>query len=308
MPARLVIHLPDAAALVRFVEPDGATTLGRAPECELVLEHASVSRRHAELAHAGDHWRLRDLGSKNGLRIGGARVMEGRIEPGQWFSVGDVFCEFDEVAPGQAAAAAERAQRRRQDSRAWTQRIEAAKSRDEMLAGLIAAIVELAECRRGFLLAGNPVQGLRVRACFHATPEELSADRFQGSSGAIERSIRERRPVFLSNASDQAWLRGRASVIAGGIRALAAVPLVHEGRLLGVAYADSDEHGKLFTELDAELLEAFAQHAALALTVGGLADDLHQLESWLSVAPDGSARRAGEAPAWAMLRPEREEG
>ena len=307
MPARLVIHLPDAAALVRFVEPDAATTLGRAPDCELMLDHQSVSRRHAELVHAGDHWRLRDLGSKNGLRIGGARVMEGRIEPGQWFSVGDVFCEFDEVAPGQAVAAAERAQRRRENSRAWTQRIEAAKSRDEMLAGSIAAIVELAECRRGFLLAGNPVQGLRVRACFHTTPEELAGTRFEGSSSAIERSIRERRPVFLSNASDHAWLRGRASVIAGGIRALAAVPLVHEGRLLGVAYADSDEQGKLFTELDAELLEAFAQHAALALTVGGLAEDLQQLESWLSVSSGGSAERAGEAPEWAALQPERQE-
>lgn len=298
MPARLVIHLPEAAALLRFVDDGGAVTLGRAPECDVVLEHASVSRRHVELAHAGDHWRVRDLGSKNGVRIGGARVMEGRVASGQWFSVGDVFCEFDEVSAASATAAEARASVRRANSRAWTERIEAARSRDELLAGLITAIVELAECRRGFLLTGNAAQGLKVRACYRATPEEIAGDRFEGSSGAIERAMRERRTVFLTNATDQAWLRGRASVIARGIRALASVPLVHEGRLLGVAYADSDESGKVFTELDEEILVAFAQHAALAVAATGIADSLEHLDSWLAVSGRGEASIKGPAPAW----------
>lgn len=304
MPARLVIHLPEAAALLRFVEDGGSITLGRAPDCDVVLEHASVSRRHGELAHAGDHWRVRDLGSKNGVRIGGARVMEGRVASGQWFSIGDVFCEFDEVTAAAASATEARAQVRRQNSRAWTERIEAARSQDELLAGLISAIVELAECQRGFLLAGNPVHGLKVRACFRSTPDEIAGDRFEGSSGAIMRAMRERRPVFMTNATDQAWLRGRASVIAGGIRALASVPLVHEGRLLGVAYADSDESGKVFTELDEEILGAFAQHAAIAIAATGIADSLEHLDSWLAVSAAGDASSAGPAPAWDMLRPE----
>ena len=305
MPARLVIHLPDAAALVRFVDDGAGLTLGRAPECDLVLDHASVSRRHAEIAHTGDHWRVRDLGSKNGVRIGGARVMEGRVASGQWFSVGDVFCEFDEVTEQTALVAAERAQVKRQNSRAWTQRIDDARTHDELLSGLITAIVELAECRRGFMLAGNPVTGLKVRACYHVTPDEIAGSQFEGSSGAIDRALRERRPVFLTNATDHAWLRGRASVIAGGIRALASVPLVHEGRLLGVAYADSDETGKVFTELDEEILGAFAQHAAIAIAASGLADSLEHLESWLSVGSGGTAAVEAGAPRWDMLKKDR---
>ena len=304
MPARLVIHLPEAAALVRFVDDGAVAALGRAPECDLVLDHASVSRRHAELAHTGDHWRVRDLGSKNGVRIGGARVMEGRVASGQWFSVGDVFCEFEEVDPQQAQVAAQRADVRRANSRAWTQRIESARSRDELLAGLITAIVELAECRRGFLLAGNPAQGLKVRACYHVTPDEITGTHFQGSSGAIGRALRERRPVFLTNAADQAWLKGRASIIGGGIRALASIPLVHEGRLLGVAYADSDEAGKVFTELDEEILAAFAEHAAIAITASGIGDSLESLESWLAVSAGASAHAEGAAPRWDMLETE----
>lgn len=305
MPARLVIHLPDAAALVRFVNDGAALTLGRSPECDVPLDHASVSRRHAELAHAGDHWRVRDLGSKNGVRIGGARVMEGRVASGQWFSIGDVFCEFDEVTEQTAQVAAERAQVKRQNSRAWTERIDGARSHDELLSGLITAIVELAECRRGFMLAGNPVTGLKVRACYHVTPDEIGGSHFEGSSGAIERALRERRPVFLTNATDHAWLRGRASVIAGGIRALASVPLVHEGRLLGVAYADSDEAGKVFTELDEEILAAFAQHAAIAIAATGLADSLEHLESWLRVGSGGTTAVESGAPRWDMLNKDR---
>ena len=56
------------------------------------------------------------------------------------------------------------------------------------------------------LLSGNPAQGLKVRACYHVTPEEITGTHFQGSSGAIGRALRERRPVFLTNAADQAWL------------------------------------------------------------------------------------------------------
>jgi len=60
-------------------------------------------------------------------------------------------------------------------------------------------------------------------------------------------------------------LRGRESVIGGGIRSLVCIPLVAVDRLIGVIYADSNEPGTSFSELDVEILEALAAHAALAI-------------------------------------------
>ena len=302
MPARLCVHLPDEPALIRILDDRAQLTLGRAADCDLVLEHASVSRRHAVIEHEGGDWVVRDLGSKNGVRIGGTRVTEGRLRSGQWFSVGDAFCQFDEVMPAQLEALAARTTSRRHHSEAWSERLKMAQGADELFAGLITAIVELAECRRGFLLAGNPVQGLRVRACYRLDPDELRDGSFEGSSTAIERTLRERRAIFFSNPQDQAWLGERASVIAQGIRALASVPLIHEGKLLGVAYADSDEPGKAFTEIDAEILTAFASQAAVALAAASVTEALAEIESWLAVDAGSVRALSGQSLSWDALR------
>lgn len=49
-------------------------TLGRDPASAIVLDHPSVSRRHAEIVRQGGQALLRDLGSANGVFVNGQRV------------------------------------------------------------------------------------------------------------------------------------------------------------------------------------------------------------------------------------------
>src|SRR5215831_12627496 len=51
-----------------------AAVLGTGAESDLVLTDDSVSFRHAELRAEEQGYRLRDLGSTNGTRVGGVRV------------------------------------------------------------------------------------------------------------------------------------------------------------------------------------------------------------------------------------------
>jgi hypothetical protein len=51
-------------------------TIGRDPECDLVLADLSVSRQHAGLHRGVRGWLLTDLGSTNGTRLNGWRVRE----------------------------------------------------------------------------------------------------------------------------------------------------------------------------------------------------------------------------------------
>jgi hypothetical protein len=69
----------------------GATVLlGRSRECDCVMSEASVSRRHAQLRREGDRWLLRDLGSRNGTRVNGLRVLEEtEVRPGDRLSLGE---------------------------------------------------------------------------------------------------------------------------------------------------------------------------------------------------------------------------
>lgn len=297
MPARLCVHVPEEAALVRIVDDGAQLSLGRAPECDLVVEHPSVSRHHARVEHDSGGWCIRDLGSKNGVRVDGSRVDLAALHGGQWFSIGDVFCQFELVASTDLASATASAATRRRNSRLWAERVGEARSAEALAAELLRAIVDLAECQRGFLLVGTGASGLSVRAAFGLEPDDLARSRFTGSSTAIDRALRQRRAVFLNNTQDYRWLKGRPSVVARGLRAIVAIPLEHEGRLIGAAYADSDDDGKLFTELDAEILTAFAEQAALVVTASALDDALLRMQTWVAVGADGAAS-GGPAVHW----------
>lgn len=54
----------------------GRIVLGRAAECPITIEDALVSRHHAELLVTASAVFLRDLGSRNGVRINGVRITE----------------------------------------------------------------------------------------------------------------------------------------------------------------------------------------------------------------------------------------
>lgn len=71
--------------------PYGVHVLGRASEASVVLDHEDVSRRHAELDVGPDGVIVKDLGSKNGVRVDGERV-EGtrRVMHGQSIALGEL--------------------------------------------------------------------------------------------------------------------------------------------------------------------------------------------------------------------------
>ncbi len=80
-----------AARLPVLALPSKSATIGRAPDCDLLLTDTSVSRRHAELRREDERWLLRDLGSRNGTRVNGARVTgEMEVRPGDQVSIGGV--------------------------------------------------------------------------------------------------------------------------------------------------------------------------------------------------------------------------
>ena len=70
---------PRALLLVRgrrVLVPPAGGTIGRSRDCEILLEDAGISRRHAELRpdETGEGWIIEDLGSTNGVLLGGRPV------------------------------------------------------------------------------------------------------------------------------------------------------------------------------------------------------------------------------------------
>ncbi len=57
----------------------GEVLIGRAPDAEVRLEDAAVSRQHAIISLDGGRATIRDLGSQNGTHIDGVRVKTGLL-------------------------------------------------------------------------------------------------------------------------------------------------------------------------------------------------------------------------------------
>lgn len=262
MPARLTAYNPDNAALVRLIRPDEVLRVGRAPACELVLDHPSVSRLHAELQGEGGDWRLLDLGSKNGSFVDGIAIRDVPLRHACWLRFGDIYCEFTPLSEADAAASERDGHSRRLAATAHTARIEKITRLGDLLDASLRAVLELAQCERGFVLLDSGT-GLAVRASLSLGPDTLSARPFSGSVGAVRRALDRRRAVVANDIRNEAWLASRESVVAAGLSALVCLPLMDGERALGAVYVDRVTPGPPISTLDLELLQAFAENAAV---------------------------------------------
>ena len=68
----------------------GTYLVGKDPACDLVLDAASVSRRHLEVSFGPDGIDLLDQGSTNGTQFGGATFRSLRVGPGAELLLGNV--------------------------------------------------------------------------------------------------------------------------------------------------------------------------------------------------------------------------
>lgn len=61
--------------------------VGRRESCDIVLRFSNVSAHHCQLTVAGGYWYVRDMNSRNGVKVNGTRVTEKRVDPGDVLSV-----------------------------------------------------------------------------------------------------------------------------------------------------------------------------------------------------------------------------
>lgn len=69
--------------------------LGRHADCDVLLSHSSVSRRHARLVFRDGSWVIQDLESTNGTTVNGVCVGRCELRPGDDIALGDEHLRID---------------------------------------------------------------------------------------------------------------------------------------------------------------------------------------------------------------------
>jgi len=282
MQARLIAYPPDAAALTRWIAPGERLRIGRASDCDLRLDHPSVSRHHAEMHHEAGAWRLQDLGSKNGCFVEGIAVRDNPLPPDCWLRFGDVHCQLQQFDDEQATQLRAREQQRHNLSAVMTRQIAGQTQFDSLLDEVLRGVVDLAGCSRGFLLLAEGDDYL-VSASLVIDPKALDRRSFSGSVGAVQRVLSQGKPVVVNQVGREAWLAERASIVASDLQTLLCLPL-HDGeRVFGAVYADRSGPGEPITEFDLELLNAFAETATLWLLARRALQKLDDAPRWSTI-------------------------
>ena len=79
---------------VMVIEVGDTMRLGRSTSADVMLEHLSVSRRHAIVAQRGADTLILDDRSRNGVHVNGERVAEAVLRNGDEIRLGDVVMRY----------------------------------------------------------------------------------------------------------------------------------------------------------------------------------------------------------------------
>src|SRR6186713_1381915 len=164
MPAKLTLHPPDRPTRCVVVREGESLTVGRAPNCGLVLEDKRVSKHHARLMWDGTGWTLTDLGSKNGTSADARPVDQHRLRGGEWISFGGLLACFERLTAEEAAALSQARQARLTTAIEIRRRLSADLAPSDLLLRFLQSAMGITRAARGFVLVADEDGRLRAEA------------------------------------------------------------------------------------------------------------------------------------------------
>jgi putative methionine-R-sulfoxide reductase with GAF domain len=275
MKAQLTVIAPKSPAAEFMLQQNVGYLIGRAEGNDIVIPEPSVSRQHAKLGFSDQLWLLSDLDSVNGIRCNGIPQQRCILADGSLVIVGNVPVLFSTVSQQQ--------QQQQQDYNHWRyQQVaqlkhQALAASQRELTDFLAEALKLCQMQRAVLLLGSDLDNLKVEASLGVTKDEHNANNFFGSLGALQKVLTSQQALVSNDISQHHALSHRASIKLKQLSALACLPLVYQGRVVGLFYIDSKQPSKYLSAFDFELLQALVNSVTLMLYSQQLDEELHSL-------------------------------
>jgi Nif-specific regulatory protein len=135
---------------------------------------------------------------------------------------------------------------------------------DALMESILDMAIEVVEAERGMILLRDPLTDEFSVTLARNLEKETIADA-ESYSRHIVAEAGAGKPVLTLDAGQDERFQTVKSVSLYGIRSLMCVPLRLRERIVGTVYLDSRQKGRMFNAEDLRFLEAFADHASLAL-------------------------------------------
>ena len=270
-------------------------TIGRQPDCDLVLPYPSVSRHHAQIDVQNSELSLIDSGSRTGTFVNGLRIERHALRDNDLIRLGSSkYAEFrfrsDGSKPDSAPELSTLLSRMSSPNQEeislgrlnWfveaARRLNERGGIEEILGALIDTALSLTGAERGFVFLRGASGKLALAAGRDSEHRILSGEA-SISHSAIQSSVQSGSAYIVTDSrSEEAGIPSH-SVVANSLRAILCIPLrkaaittgAQSDHLLGVLYLDSRKERGSLTGIDNNLLHIVATEAAILVENTNLA-------------------------------------
>lgn len=137
---------------------------------------------------------------------------------------------------------------------------------DSVLNQVMDTVIQLTGAERGYVMLTNKVTGnLEFRIARGIDREQLGQSEFIISDTITNQVFTTGQPVLTDNARSDPRYQSQQSIIGYQLRSILCVPLIVRGETIGVVYCDNRALSALFKQHELNLLNAFANQAAVAI-------------------------------------------
>ncbi len=260
-------------------------TIGRQLDNEIVLNHAIVSRKHAQIELRGRQAWIIDLESRNGITVNRLRVKEEQLSDGDVIGVGPFELQYEDRAAQSVVL---------DDSRYFPLATEVSPVKNhelppeavnlqefysiavrlnqvvdfrELLDLVMEEIMRVVPAQRGFLLLRKGDE-LVPRVVLPAGTGDVAI-----SSTIVRKALEGGEAVLTSDA--RLDFAGSESIISANIRSAICAPLMLQHSAIGVILLDSPGREQ-FNMRDRDTVTAIANLSAVAIERARLTEELRQ--------------------------------
>jgi Transcriptional regulator containing GAF, AAA-type ATPase, and DNA binding domains len=268
--------------------------VGRDPDSHICLDESAVSRRHCQIACAGDRYSVRDLGSHNHTYVNGKVVTTAEILPGDRIEIGS--STFVLTASGDLAIASEDSVELKPEDSVY---LTSTQTRPNLApsprtTGDLRALLRLSTLLHSFRdlhnARGQPgregLGRLLLELLFEIFPAESGAVLLDDGNPArpfsivlrresdsppavsntvIRRVVEHRTVVWIGDSgAGQETAAGAESLQSLTVRSVLAAPLIVRGEVAAILYLQTSNPARQFDETHLQCIAAVAGMAAVA--------------------------------------------
>lgn len=264
-------------------------TLGSDALCDVTIADEGVAGEQAVLVEREDRHEIFDIGERGGVLVNGHPVSHAVLRPGDEIWLGRTLVYLDAAPQGvtfvsqgpatvrasvpqgglQAPAPLPKLKGRSETERRMAlfnevgRLVNSIGLTENIFESILDAVFATVSVRRGFLALKRPTGGLDVKA--HRNRERDGAGTIEVSQTLVRRVLDTGQAVLTSDAEGDPDFSAARSIHRLRIKAAVCVPLIVEGKVIGLLYGDNREQPGALAQEDLAYLSALASVAAAAV-------------------------------------------